>query len=55
MSHSVAVVSIEQVTMDSVRIGFHEKEVMGGKLICGDLLYIPSQLRAVTMKLHSRW
>lgn len=55
MSHSVAVVSIEQVTMDSVRIGFQEKEVMGGRLICGDLLCILVQLIAVTIKLHSRW
>lgn len=55
MSHSVAVVSIEQVTMDSVRIGFQEKEVMGGRLICGDLLCILVQLIAVTVKLHSRW
>ena len=38
MSHNVAVVSIEQVTMLSGRVGFHEKDVMGGRLVCGDLL-----------------
>ena len=38
MSHSVAVVSMEQVTMVSGRTGFQEKDVMGGRLICGDLL-----------------
>ena len=39
MSHNVAVVSIEQVTIDSGRVGFHAKEVMGGRLDWGDLLW----------------
>ena len=38
MSHSVAVVSIEQVTIVDGLTGFQENEVMGGRLICGDLL-----------------
>jgi len=39
ISHNVAVVSMEQVTIFSGRVGFHEKDVMGGRLVCGDLLY----------------
>jgi hypothetical protein len=38
MSHRVAVVSMEQVTMEFGDIAFQEKEVMGGRDVAGDLL-----------------
>jgi hypothetical protein len=39
MSHNVAVVSMEQVTMLLGEEGFQEKDVMGGRDMAGDLLY----------------
>ena len=39
MSQRVAVVSMEQVTIELGETGFHEKDVMGGKLVEGDLLF----------------
>jgi hypothetical protein len=39
MSHNVAVVSIEQVTILFGEDGFHEKDVIGGSDIAGALLW----------------
>lgn len=38
MSHNVAVVSVEHVTMLAGAVGFHENDVIGGKLYTGCLL-----------------
>ena len=52
MSHSVAVVSIEQVTMELGVTGFQLNDVIGGRLVWGDLLFFTSALRPSRGNVH---